>query len=145
MRLVVQRVKEASVTIKGKIVGSIDDGLLLFLGIEDLDTHKEIIWLSNKIVKMRIFDDEQGFMNLSVQDVNGDILVISQFTLHASTKKGNRPSFIKAAKPETAKPLYNAFISQLRSDLGKQMDLCYELCFLIKSALFTVKYTCVAP
>ncbi len=122
MRLVIQRVNEASVTINGKIVGSIGDGLLVFLGIDDLDTPKEAIWLSNKIVKMRIFDDEQGLMNLSVQDVNGEILVISQFTLHASTKKGNRPSFIKAAKPEIAKPLYNAFISQLQSDLGKQIQ-----------------------
>ncbi|HIA37868.1 MAG TPA: D-tyrosyl-tRNA(Tyr) deacylase [Flavobacteriales bacterium] len=122
MRLVVQRVKEASVIVKGKIVGSIGDGLIVFLGIEDLDTHEDIIWLSNKIVKMRIFDDEQGLMNLSVQDINGEILVISQFTLHASTKKGNRPSFIKAAKPEIAKPLYNGFISQLQSDLGKQIQ-----------------------
>lgn len=122
MRLVVQRVKEASVTVKGKIVGSIGDGLLVFLGIEELDTHEDIIWLSNKVVKMRIFDDEQGLMNLSVQEVNGEILVISQFTLHASTKKGNRPSFIKASKPEVAKPLYNNFISQLQSDLGRKIQ-----------------------
>jgi D-tyrosyl-tRNA(Tyr) deacylase len=106
MRAVIQRVTKASVTIDGKINGSIGEGLLVLVGIEDADNDEDILWLSNKIVNLRIFNDEEGIMNRSVLDVEGNILLISQFTLHASTKKGNRPSYIKASKPYVAIPLY---------------------------------------
>lgn len=119
MRAVIQRVSEASVKIKDVAKGKINNGLVILLGIEEADTKEDIEWLSGKIVRLRIFDDEQGVMNLSVNEVKGDILLISQFTLHASTKKGNRPSYIKAAKPETAIHLYEAFIKQLEKDSGK--------------------------
>ena len=119
MRAVLQRVSEASVTIDGIVKGRAGKGLLVLLGIEDADTEEDITWLSKKMVQMRIFGDEAGLMNLSVQDVDGEILLISQFTLHASTKKGNRPSFIKAARPEKAIPLYEKMIAQLQADLGK--------------------------
>jgi len=119
MKAVIQRVSSASVTIEGKIKSSIDKGLLVLLGIEDADTTEDIEWLSGKIHRLRIFGDETGAMNLSVTDVNGDILLISQFTLHANTKKGNRPSFLKAAKPTIAVPLYEQFIAQLEKDLSK--------------------------
>jgi D-tyrosyl-tRNA(Tyr) deacylase len=121
MKAVIQRVSKASVTIEEKIHSQIGDGLLVLLGIEDADTMEDIAWLSSKIVNLRIFDDENGIMNVSVKDVNGDILVVSQFTLHASTKKGNRPSYIRASKPEIAIPLYEKFILQLKSDLGKMV------------------------
>jgi len=119
MRTVIQRVSHASVTIDGKINGQISRGLLILLGIEDTDTDEDIQWLSSKIVNMRIFDDVDGVMNLSVKDTGGEILLISQFTLHASTKKGNRPSYIKASKPDVAIPLYEKMIAQLTADLGK--------------------------
>jgi len=120
MRAVIQRVTKASVTIDEKIHSAISDGLLVFLGIEDADTAEDVEWLSGKIVNLRIFNDENGVMNVSVKDINGDILVVSQFTLHASTKKGNRPSYIKASKPEFAIPMYEKFLLQLNHELGKQ-------------------------
>jgi len=119
MRAVIQRVTKASVTIDGKIHSQIGSGLLVLLGIEDADTGEDIQWLSGKIVNLRIFDDTDGVMNESVRDKNGDIILVSQFTLHASTKKGNRPSYIKASKPEVAIPLYEKMIQQLSADLGK--------------------------
>jgi len=118
MRAVIQRVTEASVTIKGKINGEINLGLLVLLGIEEVDTIEDINWLVRKISSMRIFSDEEDKMNLSIQDVNGSFLIISQFTLHASTKKGNRPSFIKAAKPNQAIPLYEQFCKSLNIHSG---------------------------
>ena len=121
MRAVIQRVSKASVTIDGKIHSQIGDGLLVLLGIEDSDTNEDIEWLSGKIVNLRIFNDENGVMNVSVKEMNGDILVVSQFTLHASTKKGNRPSYIRASKPEIAVPLYEKTILQLSNDLGKEI------------------------
>ncbi len=117
MRAVIQRVSEASVEIDGKISGAIDTGLLVLVGIEDADSAEDIEWLSNKIINLRIFNDADGVMNLSVKDIDGEILVVSQFTLHASTKKGNRPSYIKASKPETAIPLYEKFIERLEFSL----------------------------
>ncbi len=122
MRAVIQRVKEASVEISGSIKASITGGLLVFIGIEDADVWEDIEWLSGKIVRLRIFGDDNDQMNLSVQDVQGDILVISQFTLYASTKKGNRPSFIKAAKPEMAIPLYEQFLLQIQKDLARPVQ-----------------------
>jgi D-tyrosyl-tRNA(Tyr) deacylase len=122
MRAVIQRVSEASVTIDGKVKSAISTGLLLLLGVEDVDTTEDVVWLSGKISKMRIFEDDEGLMNRSVVDVNGEALVISQFTLHASTKKGNRPGFTKAARPETAIPLYEAFVKQLAIDIGKPVE-----------------------
>jgi len=119
MRVLIQRVLEASVKINGETVSSISSGLLVLLGMEDADTTEDIEWLSAKMVNLRIFDDENGVMNLSVKDKNGEIILVSQFTLHASTKKGNRPSYIRAAKPETAIPLYEKMIQQLAEDLGK--------------------------
>ena len=115
MRVLVQRVSEASVKIEGEIHGSIDQGLLLLLGIENDDNKEDTDWIVQKIVNLRIFSDENGKMNLSSSDIEGDFLVISQFTLHASIKKGNRPSYIKAARPETAIPLYEYFIEQLKN------------------------------
>ena len=122
MRVVIQRVLEASVEVDEKVVGSINNGLLVLLGIEDADTEEDIHWLSNKIVGLRIFDDAEGVMNLSVKDIEGDILLISQFTLMASTKKGNRPSYIKASKPPIAVPLYEQMIATLSNDLGKAVQ-----------------------
>jgi len=119
MRAVIQRVNKASVTIEGKINAQIEKGLLVLIGIEDDDTAEDIEWLSGKIVNLRIFDDAEGVMNESVKDKNGDIILVSQFTLHASTKKGNRPSYIKASKPDIAIPLYEKMIAQLTADLGK--------------------------
>ena len=119
MRAVIQRVSKASVTIDGNIHSKINNGLLVLLGIEDADTAQDIEWLSGKIVNLRIFNDENGVMNVSAKDMNGEILLVSQFTLHASTKKGNRPSYIKASKPEIAIPLYEKMIQQLSIDLGK--------------------------
>jgi D-tyrosyl-tRNA(Tyr) deacylase len=122
MRVVIQRVSRASVMIEGKVHGQVGPGLLLLLGIEDADTDEDISWLSSKIVNLRIFDDATGIMNESVKDKDGGILLISQFTLHASTKKGNRPSYIKASKPGIAIPLYEKMIRQLSSDLGKPIQ-----------------------
>jgi len=122
MRAVIQRVTKASVTIEGKINGQIENGLLVFMGIEDADTDEDIEWLSSKIVNLRIFNDEKGVMNISVKDIAGNILLISQFTLHASTKKGNRPSYIKASKPDIAIPIYQKMIEQLSIDLGKEIQ-----------------------
>ena len=119
MRAVIQRVTKASVTIEGKVHAAIEDGLLVLLGIEDADTAEDIEWLSGKIVDLRIFNDSNGVMNISVKEIDGQILLISQFTLHASNKKGNRPSYIKASKPDIAIPLYEKMIQQLSIDLGK--------------------------
>jgi len=121
MRAVIQRVSKASVTIDNKIYSQVNMGLLVLLGIEDADTAEDIEWLSGKIVNLRIFNDDNGVMNVSVKDISGDILVVSQFTLHASTKKGNRPSYIKASKPGFAVPMYERFLQQLTSDLGKKI------------------------
>lgn len=121
MRAVIQRVSKASVTIDQKIYSEVGTGLLVLLGIEDADTPEDIEWLSGKIVNLRIFDDENGVMNISVKEINGDILVVSQFTLHASTKKGNRPSYIRASKPDFAIPMYEKFVQQVSNDLGKKI------------------------
>ena len=121
MRVVIQRVTKASVTINGLVNGAIQKGLLVFVGIEEADNMEDISWLSNKIINLRIFDDDQGVMNFSLKDIVGDILLISQFTLHATTKKGNRPGYSKAARPELAIPLYQAFIKQLQNDLEKEI------------------------
>ncbi len=122
MKAVIQRVAQSSVTIEGEIVASIQRGLLILVGIEETDTKEDIEWLSSKIVNLRIFGDDNNVMNLSVKDVKGDAIIVSQFTLHASTKKGNRPSYIKAAKPEIAIPLYNQFIQQVEKDLAKKVQ-----------------------
>lgn len=119
MRAVVQRVAKASVTVDGDKVANINHGLLILLGIEETDTNEDIQWLSKKIVNLRIFNDSEGIMNKSLLDMEGDAIVVSQFTLHASTKKGNRPSYIKAAKPPIAIPLYEKFAAQIEKDLGR--------------------------
>ena len=119
MRVVIQKVTQASVSIENQTVASIDKGLLVLVGIEDGDTNEDIAWLSSKIVNLRVFDDDNGVMNLSVKEVEGEVLIVSQFTLHASTKKGNRPSYIKAARLEVAIPVYEAFIKQVETLLGK--------------------------
>ncbi len=122
MKAVIQRVTKASVVINNEIKSDIKIGLLILLGIEDSDNNEDIIWLTNKISNLRIFNDNQGIMNLSVLDVDGEVLVISQFTLHAKTKKGNRPSYIKAAHPDIAIPMYEQFISTLESQIGKKVQ-----------------------
>nr|WP_315125428.1 D-aminoacyl-tRNA deacylase [uncultured Capnocytophaga sp.] len=121
MRVVIQRVSHASVEIAGKKVANIGKGMLILVGIEESDSQEDVQWLSTKIVNLRIFDDANGVMNLSVKDIDGEILIVSQFTLHAATKKGNRPSYIRAARPETAIPLYEAFIQQTETLLGKKV------------------------
>jgi D-tyrosyl-tRNA(Tyr) deacylase len=121
MRALIQRVSHASVTIAQIITSSINRGLLIFIGIEDSDTKEDVEWLTNKIVNLRIFDDENHIPNISVKDIEGDILLVSQFTLHASTKKGNRPSYIRASKPNVAMPMYEKMIVQLEKDLGKKI------------------------
>lgn len=121
MRVLIQRVSSASVTIDGNIRCAIGVGLLVLIGIEEGDGREDIEWLSQKITQLRIFPDENGVMNVSLKDCGGDIIAVSQFTLHASTKKGNRPSYIRAAKPDVAVPLYNAFVEQLGKDLGKSI------------------------
>ena len=121
MKAVIQRVTQASVTIDGEIKSRIKTGLLVLIGIEDADNSEDIEWLSNKIVNLRIFDDENNIPNISVKDMGGDILLVSQFTLQASTKKGNRPSYIRASKPDIAIPLYERMIAQLEKDLGKNI------------------------
>jgi D-tyrosyl-tRNA(Tyr) deacylase len=122
MRVVIQRVSSSSVTIEGKVVGTIGYGMMVLVGFEDADTHEDIDWMCHKIAALRIFDDENGVMNLSVTDTCGEILVVSQFTLFASTKKGNRPSYIFAAKPETAIPLYEKFKKTLSDCIGKEVQ-----------------------
>lgn len=122
MRVVVQRVKKCEVIVEEQTVGSIDKGLLIFLGIEEADSIEDIDWLVGKISRLRIFPDQDDLMNLSVTDIDGNILVVSQFTLHASTKKGNRPSFIKAAHPSIAVPLYEKFIEKLEQETGKKIE-----------------------
>ncbi len=121
MRVIIQRVSQASVCISNTTKSEIKTGLLVLVGIEDGDTHEDIEWLSNKIINLRIFDDENNVPNISVKDIDGDILLVSQFTLHAATKKGNRPSYIKASKPDIAIPLYEKMIVQLENDLGKKI------------------------
>jgi D-tyrosyl-tRNA(Tyr) deacylase len=122
MRIVVQRVTEASVVVDGAVTGAIGKGLVVLVGIEDADTDEDINWLSNKIIGLRIFNDAEGVMNLGLKEVDGDILLVSQFTLHANTKKGNRPSYIKASKPPVAIPMYEKMIRKLESDLGKKVQ-----------------------
>ena len=121
MRVVVQRVSSASVEVNGTIVGAIGRGVMVLVGVEDADTLEDIQWLSSKLIQLRIFNDEAGVMNVSLKDIEGEILLVSQFTLHASTKKGNRPSYIKASKPEIAIPIYEQFKRQLEADLGKSV------------------------
>jgi len=122
MKVVIQRVSQASVTIDSKIVAEIQKGLLVLVGIEDVDTQEDIDWLASKIANIRIFGDENEVMNLSVKDIAGEIIVVSQFTLHAMTKKGNRPSYIKASKPEIAIPIYKNFVKQLELELSKKVQ-----------------------
>ena len=122
MRAVVQRVTEASVSIDGEKTADIKTGLLVLIGIEEADTQEDIEWLTAKITKLRIFGDENAVMNFSVQDIGGDVVVVSQFTLHAATKKGNRPSYIRAAMPAVAMPLYKAFVKQMEKELGKTVQ-----------------------
>ena len=121
MRAVVQRVSRADVAIDGKVTSAIGRGLLILLGVEDLDTVEDVEWLTGKIARMRIFPDENAAMNRSIVEVGGEALVVSQFTLHASTKKGNRPSYIRAARPETAIPLYEKFVEVLREQIGREV------------------------
>lgn len=123
MRAVIQRVSEASVTVDHKVCAVIYQGLLIFLGIEDEDNDEDIDWLCRKIINMRIFNDEDEVMNESLKSVDGDAIIVSQFTLHASTKKGNRPSYIKAAKPEIAEPLYLKFIAKFKEEFGKEVGV----------------------
>ena len=122
MKVAIQRVSQASVTVEQKIPAEIQKGLLVLVGIEDADTQEDMDWLAGKIVKMRIFGDENDVMNCSVQDIDGDIIVVSQFTLHASTKKGNRPSYIKASKPEFAIPTYEKFVQALEKEFGRKVQ-----------------------
>ena len=122
MRVVVQRVLQSSVAINNEIVAQIQKGLLVFVGIEEADAKEDVDWLTSKISNLRIFEDENGVMNLSIKEINGEMIVVSQFTLHAATKKGNRPSYIKAAKPEVAIPLYETFVRQMELDLGKKVQ-----------------------
>ena len=142
MRAVIQRVKKASVSINDEITGSIHQGLLVLLGIEETDNETDIEWLSGKITRLRIFDDANGVMNCSVCEIGGEALVISQFTLHASTKKGNRPSYIKADRPEIAIPLYEKFIKQLENDMNKKVQTgkfgAYMLISLINDGPVTI-------
>lgn len=120
MRIVIQRVLEASVTIDGEVVGKVGEGMMILVGVEDGDTREEADWLVGKTLRLRIFDDEAGVMNKSIEDVGGSALVVSQFTLHASTRKGNRPSYIRAAKEEFSRPLYEYYVESLRSVLGEE-------------------------
>lgn len=122
MKAVIQRVSQASVTIEGQIVADIQNGLLVLVGFEDSDTKEDIDWLTAKIANLRVFADENEVMNLSLKEVNGEMIIVSQFTLHALTKKGNRPSYIKASKPEIAIPLYEKFITQMETELGKKVQ-----------------------
>ena len=122
MKAVIQRVSHSSVTIEKKIVAEIQKGLLILIGIEEADSQEDIVWLTSKIANLRIFGDENDVMNLSLKDIDGDAIVVSQFTLHALTKKGNRPSYIKAAKPDIAIPLYENFVTQMELEIGKKVQ-----------------------
>ena len=122
MKAVIQRVSHSSVTIENKIVAEIQKGLLILIGIEEADSQEDIVWLTSKIANLRIFGDKNDVMNLSLKDIDGDAIVVSQFTLHALTKKGNRPSYIKAAKPDIAIPLYENFIAQMELEIGKKVQ-----------------------
>ncbi len=122
MRMIIQRVTKASVSVNDKVIGQIGLGLLVLVGIENTDTEDDILWLSNKVVNMRIFNDENGVMNKSIIEQDGAILLVSQFTLHASTKKGNRPSYIRASKPDFAIPMYERLINQIELDLSKKIE-----------------------
>jgi D-tyrosyl-tRNA(Tyr) deacylase len=122
MKAIIQRVSSCSVTIDNKVVAVIQKGLLVLVGFEDADNNEDLIWLTSKIANLRIFGDENDIMNLSLKEVGGDMIIVSQFTLHANTKKGNRPSYIKAAKAEVAIPLYEAFITQMETELGKKIQ-----------------------
>jgi len=122
MRVIIQRVQEASVRVEDQVIGAIERGYMILVGIENADSQEDLEWLSNKIVGLRLFEDENGVMNLSIKEIGGSILLVSQFTLHASTKKGNRPSYINAAKPDISLPLYEAMIHQLSKDLGKPVQ-----------------------
>jgi D-tyrosyl-tRNA(Tyr) deacylase len=122
LKAVIQRVSHSSVTIENKIVAEIQKGLLILIGIEEADSHEDIDWLTSKIANLRIFGDENDVMNLSLKDIDGDVIVVSQFTLHALTKKGNRPSYIKAAKPDIAIPLYKNFVAQMELEIGKKVQ-----------------------
>jgi D-tyrosyl-tRNA(Tyr) deacylase len=121
MRIVIQRVSKASVKVDGEVLSAINNGLLILVGIEDADTDEDINWLTNKISQLRIFDDENGVMNLSVKDIDGEIIIVSQFTLHACTKKGNRPSYIRASKPDFAIPMYEKFVTSVELALAKKV------------------------
>lgn len=121
MRAVVQRVSQASVAVEGKLISEISKGLLVLLGIEETDEEEDIVWLSKKIANLRIFNDADGVMNRSLLQLDGELIVVSQFTLYAATKKGNRPSYLKAAKPDTAIPLYERFVTQMEANLGKKI------------------------
>lgn len=121
MRVVIQKVKEASVSVEQKVISSINVGLLVLVGVEEVDSQEDIDWLVKKVVQLRIFHDEDGVMNRSVKEVNGDMIIVSQFTLHASTKKGNRPSYIRAAKPDISIPMYEKFIASIELALGKKV------------------------
>jgi len=122
MRVILQRVSQASVAIEGKVTSSIEKGILILVGFEQADTQEDIEWISGKTARLRIFDDDQGIMNLSVQETNCELLIVSQFTLHAKTKKGNRPSYIQAATPDVAIPLYDSFIKQMEKELSKKVE-----------------------
>lgn len=122
MKAVIQRVSQSSVTINNEIVAQIQRGLLVLVGIEDADNQEDINWLTSKIANLRIFADENDVMNLSLKDINGEMIIVSQFTLHATTKKGNRPSYIKASKPDVAIPLYESFVQQMEAELGKKIQ-----------------------
>ena len=122
MKTVIQRVSESSVCINNEIVAQIQQGLLVLVGIEDADNQEDINWLTSKIANLRIFADENDVMNLSLKDINGEMIIVSQFTLHAATKKGNRPSYIKASKPDVAIPLYESFVQQMEAELGKKIQ-----------------------
>ena len=121
MRIVIQRVSEASVKVDGEIISAIKKGMLVLVGIEDTDSQEDVDWLTNKVIQLRIFNDEKGVMNLSVKDIGGEIIVVSQFTLHVGTKKGNRPSYIRASKPEFAIPMYEKFIKSIEIAFGKKV------------------------
>ena len=122
MRVLVQRVSKSSVSVNGQLIASIGNGMLLLVGFEESDTSEDIAWMTAKLTKLRIYDDSNGVMNLSIQDVDGELIIVSQFTLHAQTKKGSRPSYIKAARPEQAIPLYQEFISAMEKELGKPVQ-----------------------
>lgn len=134
MRIVIQRVSEASVSVGGEIISKIEEGMLILLGIEDADTEEDVEWLCNKLTKLRIFSDENDAMNLDIKQIEGSFLVVSQFTLHAMTKKGNRPSFIRAARPEKAIPLYETFLKRL-SYISERPVLCGEFGAMMEVAL----------